>query len=519
MAVPFKHKDILKAYVSDKRNAAWARDLVCVAIQTGGAMTDAEQMVILDECEQNISASTKTLPPSINAKNQAVRLLGLKHNEGVNALAANQEIRFCEEGITLLYGPNRSGKSGYFRILHQLAAGEVKHQLHKNVYSSAPAAIDVEVEYDLDKKKQPVFKWDGNAPVPIELRHVRFFDSKYADHYLKTRDGNTYFFKSYNLQVFKSINDTLDLLKSLGAAVSPTVESSLRTLCSTVYKDSLSRAMVQAFQEELKLLGMEDIQVELGVDDLLDKTAKIAIRLTNKMGIDGVLSEAELKCASLALFLAEVNLMDVQQPIVMDDPVNSLDAIFIERLADRLRSLDNQVIVFTHSVLFQETLMDIRKFDVYTDLKKKRGTPKAPKRNVFVYDVLSSANDCGYVIPYEKKKTLFYLDEANKLLSAMPVKDEKAIVSILRLAVEWAVDEVVFRGLAPRRFKGSENTSWFEMEKMTRAGAGNVQKLHSIYDQLSATGGHVGYTSYVSGTTVKRLQRLSSEILAVYKTL
>ena len=51
MAVPIRHKDILKNYVDNASNAAWARDLVSLAVKTGGVMTDAEHMMVLTEFE------------------------------------------------------------------------------------------------------------------------------------------------------------------------------------------------------------------------------------------------------------------------------------------------------------------------------------------------------------------------------------------------------------------------------------------------------------------------------------
>ena len=101
----------------------------------------------------------------------------------------------------------------------------------------------------------------------------------------------------------------------------------------------------------------------------------------------------------------------------------------------------------------------------------------------------------------------------------MPVTNEKGIVDDLRMAAEWAIDEVVFRGLAPRRFKGSDLTDWATMEAMTSIGSNNVKELHDVYDQLSSVGSHLGYMSYVSAATVTKLQNLHNKIKTVYKTV
>ena len=67
MAVPLRHKDVLKSYIDDASQAAWARDLVSYAIQTGGFMTDTEQSKVLDELLNNAVAPTVPLPATFTA--------------------------------------------------------------------------------------------------------------------------------------------------------------------------------------------------------------------------------------------------------------------------------------------------------------------------------------------------------------------------------------------------------------------------------------------------------------------
>ena len=227
----------------------------------------------------------------------------------------------------------------------------------------------VTVEYKLDGVAQVPFLWNGTATCPQELRHIRCFDSHYASHYLEKRDGNTYLFESYSLQMYKAISETLRFLKEdMHVSVDATTDMALSNMCSAAYKDIVKQALIDEFRVELDKLGMHHLQVDLDVDDLLSDSSKIAIRLTSNTDIDKVLSEAELKCCALALFLAECTLMEVQQPIIFDDPVNSLDSAIIQAFTNRLNELPNEIIVFTHNVLFMEALTDERQFKVYDEI-------------------------------------------------------------------------------------------------------------------------------------------------------
>jgi len=67
-----------------------------------------------------------------------------------------------------------------------------------------------------------------------------------------------------------------------------------------------------------------------------------------------VLSEGEQRALALACFLTEVALTDGTGPIIIDDPVSSLDRDRSAKVAERLaeESSRRQVIVFTHDIVF-----------------------------------------------------------------------------------------------------------------------------------------------------------------------
>jgi wobble nucleotide-excising tRNase len=66
------------------------------------------------------------------------------------------------------------------------------------------------------------------------------------------------------------------------------------------------------------------------------------------------LSEGEQRALALAGFLTEVALTDGSGPIVVDDPVSSLDRDRSAQVADRLaeEAMQRQVVVFTHDIIF-----------------------------------------------------------------------------------------------------------------------------------------------------------------------
>jgi len=76
-----------------------------------------------------------------------------------------------------------------------------------------------------------------------------------------------------------------------------------------------------------------------------------------------VLSEGEQKVVALADFIAETNLSTINEGVIFDDPVNSLDEDRKSEIALRLVKLATakQVIIFTHDLVFLNALFNYAK--------------------------------------------------------------------------------------------------------------------------------------------------------------
>ena len=109
------------------------------------------------------------------------------------------------------------------------------------------------------------------------------------------------------------------------------------------------------FVEECKALRAPDLRVEFLGREGQPKRRK-TLNAAYKPSL--VLSEGEQKVLAMADFLAEASLAGITAPVIFDDPVSSLDHRRVKEVAERLTLLaqDNQVIVFTHDILFATTL-------------------------------------------------------------------------------------------------------------------------------------------------------------------
>ena len=100
-----------------------------------------------------------------------------------------------------------------------------------------------------------------------------------------------------------------------------------------------------------------------------------------------VLSEGEQKVIALADFLAEVSMRPSSAPIILDDPITSLDARRADEVAERIvnLSIDHQVIVFTHHLYFATKLLNA--FE-----------PSSRRSECSFYEVLAEDDKVGLVL-------------------------------------------------------------------------------------------------------------------------
>lgn len=108
----------------------------------------------------------------------ALRLVSLKDLEGVNALAEKQTLSFSPTGLTVVYGENGAGKSGYFRVLKHACQARVVEPILGDVRQPGSPRLRATFEVlgisDGDSPR-PV-SWDG-VTAPPDLKQFSLFDT------------------------------------------------------------------------------------------------------------------------------------------------------------------------------------------------------------------------------------------------------------------------------------------------------------------------------------------------------
>lgn len=206
----------------------------------------------------------------------------------------------------------------------------------------------------------------------------------------------------------------------------------------------LNRDFQRYFESECEALGAPRVSLDFPGRGGEAKRRKL---LTPDHGLEEILSEGEQKVIALADFLAEAALKQDKSPIILDDPVTSLDHKRLQHVVDRLVALsqEHQVIVFTHDIWFAAELL--ARFE------------KEPSACTF-YDVISEDGRVGCVCRGSHPRTDTYNDRARRITQVIEEarktsgETRQALVEkgyeLLRGACEIVVEKDVLRGVCER---------------------------------------------------------------------
>ena len=121
--------------------------------------------------------------PGAQGGSGQVSLKGLEVASGVNALVAGQRLQFPNEGLVVVYGDNGSGKSGFARLLKDVARSRHREDVLSDIFSDSDGADQrAEVVIAVGGVDRPPFRWPGE--VTSELRQIGYFDEACGDAYL-----------------------------------------------------------------------------------------------------------------------------------------------------------------------------------------------------------------------------------------------------------------------------------------------------------------------------------------------
>jgi len=201
--------------------SGWVQDGLRRIVQQA-QLTDVDIAELAELCKKAHGLSeSQVVPTPISemdvpaaSAGEDLALVSLKHVGDVNALAPGESLTFSPTGLTVVYGDNGAGKSGYARILKRScrARGSGDPVL-TNALSDAPGGTPrAEVTVRLGEDTT-TYTWQDERPCAPELGAVSVFDSAAAQVYVT--DKTEVAFRPFGLDVLDKLADASGRVRAI----------------------------------------------------------------------------------------------------------------------------------------------------------------------------------------------------------------------------------------------------------------------------------------------------------------
>lgn len=268
-SLPFWQQDaIVRLFSKDELDIADYDDLY--------ALLKTEQGIVDPQNRTAKTLGTSQVAAAPNSQ-RLVQLAAIKNLRNVNALAENQTIPFNLTGLTVIYGDNGSGKSGYSRALKKACRARDREDILPDAKLPVEKVGKPEATFDLIVDCVPTeVSWlDGNPP-PEQLADIAIFDAHCARSYIDAQDDYSYV--PYGLDIFAGLAKACSRLKAMVEAEQAQTAPNTAVFASLSNTSTAVGKLLTALSAKTKLKDVEALallsQIEFDRHVALGKSLK-----------------------------------------------------------------------------------------------------------------------------------------------------------------------------------------------------------------------------------------------------
>lgn len=304
--------------VQDALTAADITDFL-TAIKVERGVLPKDKMPALVPIEEAHLAST-------SKKDATLSLRALTDTANVNQLKPGEKLIFAPKGLTLIYGDNGSGKSGYTRIFKKASAARSVEDILADVFApdfekkpAATATFQVAVT-ESGKEREELVSWAADKGSPEILRQVRVFDRRAAVLYVE-KDTDLAFVP-FNLDLLDGLSSLCAMLKEKLDGEAKALDAERLTLIGAIPQQEPARSCAESITDKTKTSDLEELARWSEADAAKLKKLKDALETS-----EGALKTLRLKKGRLETLLSEITSFE-----------QGLSAAAVEALAALMRT-------------------------------------------------------------------------------------------------------------------------------------------------------------------------------------
>jgi len=183
---------------------------------------DIDELLLLCKQEAGIQLSQTVEAPQgipIGSFGKTLKPFSLHINSmhdifGINALAPKNPLQFGDGNLTVVYGENAAGKSGYVRILKHASGARRAGVLYQNIFQKESKDQKAIIDYLLDSKTKSI-EWKPESGVIKDIQPIAIYDRATASGYVDEENEITFEpwilnFLTYLTSICEKIGELLD---------------------------------------------------------------------------------------------------------------------------------------------------------------------------------------------------------------------------------------------------------------------------------------------------------------------
>jgi energy-coupling factor transporter ATP-binding protein EcfA2 len=197
-----------------EKRPAWHRDALRRLV-IGETLDDQAIAELTELCLDPTRTHAPISQSHIVAETSAaepISLASIKNPTAINALASQQELSFEPAGLTVIYGDNGSGKSGYVRVLkHACRSRDEKFAIHRDLEDKTDTPQSAEIRFARGANTEQ-FNWTPDGDPHNDLPSVSIFDSRSASIHVESTNEVAYIPRP--MRLLESLADASDRIKT-----------------------------------------------------------------------------------------------------------------------------------------------------------------------------------------------------------------------------------------------------------------------------------------------------------------
>lgn len=171
----------------------WQR-AVLRRVATGDLLTDPDydqlvEGILVSKPTPDVSFGLGELPQT-DPGALPVRLVSIEKPEHVNALESDEPLTFETDGLTIIYGDNASGKSGYARLLKRITRARHQEEVLSDVFRDTSVAKPTASLTVRVGEREETLAWPESSAA--ELRRMLFYDAACGSAYVSAESDFPY---------------------------------------------------------------------------------------------------------------------------------------------------------------------------------------------------------------------------------------------------------------------------------------------------------------------------------------